>query len=99
MSAPAVISSQSSRDLASQVSIVSRIAQSIELRYRPNSYFRLGRVNVFPGFSYEKRDTRPSRKYELGRYLSSIDWAILETVDTCEAKSQLLTELITTITI
>ena len=44
----------------------------------------------------EKRDTRPSRKYEFGRYLSSIDWAILETVDTCEAKSQLLTELITT---
>ena len=44
----------------------------------------------------EKRDTRPSRKYEFGRYLSSIDWAILEMVDTCEAKSQILTELITT---
>ena len=47
MSAPVVISSVSSCDLASQVSTVSRIVQSIELRYRPNSYFRLGRVSRF----------------------------------------------------
>ena len=46
--------------------------------------------------SLEMRDTRPSRKYELGRYLSSIDWSILNEVGTCEAKSQFFTNLITT---
>ena len=46
--------------------------------------------------SLEMRDTRPRRKYELGRYLSSIDWSILNEVGTCEAKSQFFTNLITT---
>lgn len=44
----------------------------------------------------KKLDTRPSGRYEFGRYLSSVDWSILEEVETCEAKSQILTDLITT---
>jgi hypothetical protein len=42
-----------------------------------------------------RRDTRPSRKYELGRYLSSIHWPFLEDVESCEVKLQLLVDLIT----
>jgi hypothetical protein len=30
-----------------------------------------------------KRDTRPSRKMELGRYFSEIDWSSFEDLDTC----------------
>ena len=52
MSAPVVISSVSSCDLASQVSTVSRIVQSIELRSRQIHTFDLGECHVFPGFSY-----------------------------------------------
>ena len=42
-----------------------------------------------------RRDTHPSRKYELGRYLSSIHWPFLEDVESCEVKLQLLVDLIT----
>ena len=53
MSAPVVISSVSSCDLASQVSTVSRIAQSIELIDTDQIHtFDLGECQIFPGFSY-----------------------------------------------
>ena len=43
-----------------------------------------------------KRDTRPSRKAELGRYLSLIDWNIIGTASTCEEKYNLFSAIITT---
>jgi hypothetical protein len=42
-----------------------------------------------------RRYTRRGRKYELGRYLSSIHWPFLEDVESCEVKLQLLVDLIT----
>ena len=42
-----------------------------------------------------RRDTRASKKYELGRYLSSMHWPFLEDVESCEVKLQLLVDLIT----
>lgn len=43
-----------------------------------------------------KRDTRPSRKAMFGRYLSQIDWGLLETIGTCEEKNNYLTDIINT---
>lgn len=40
------------------------------------------------------RDTRPSRKQELGRYLRDIDWSIIQTTPSCEEKSNLFGSLI-----
>ena len=39
---------------------------------------------------------RASRKTELGRYLSSIDWSLVEYAEICEDKLKLLTDIITT---
>ena len=41
-----------------------------------------------------RRDTRPSRKYELGRYLGSVDWPVLDSVQGCENKLQLFVDLV-----
>ena len=46
--------------------------------------------------SVTQRDTRLSRKQELGRYLSSIDWSILDSVGSCESKLQLFLDLVKT---
>lgn len=35
-----------------------------------------------------KRDTRPSRRLELGRYLSQINWNVIDSNTTCEEKNQ-----------
>ena len=43
-----------------------------------------------------KRDTRPSRKAELGRCLSIIDWNVISTANTCEEKYNLISAIITT---
>ncbi len=43
-----------------------------------------------------KRDTRPSRKMELGRYLSEIDWSLFEDLDTFDEKCELLSDIIST---
>ena len=40
------------------------------------------------------RDMRPSRKSELGRYLTSCNWSILDHLKTCEEKLELFTDLI-----
>ena len=40
------------------------------------------------------RDTQPSRKQELGRYLNSIVWSIIESKSTCTEKNRLLVNLI-----
>ena len=37
--------------------------------------------------SLTRRDTHPSRKCELGRYLGSIDWSIVDSVLDCEKHS------------
>ena len=42
----------------------------------------------------KKRDTRPSRKNELGRYLSAIDWSIVESTVSSEDKLRLLIDFI-----
>ena len=39
-------------------------------------------------------DTRPSKKIELGRYLCSIDWSILDSIDRCGDKLQLFLNLV-----
>ena len=41
-----------------------------------------------------KRDTRISRKRELGRYLNSINWSVFDSLESCEDKLDLLTNLI-----
>ena len=41
-----------------------------------------------------KRDTRSSRRNELGRYLSSCDWSILNSLTNCEDKIKLFADLI-----
>ena len=41
-----------------------------------------------------KRDTRISRKRELGRYLNSINWSIFDSLESCEDKLELMTNLI-----
>ena len=41
-----------------------------------------------------KRHTRISRKRELGRYLNSINWSIFDSLESCEDKLDLLTNLI-----
>ena len=41
-----------------------------------------------------KRDTRSSRRNELGRYLSSCDWSILSSLTNCEDKIKLFADLI-----
>ena len=40
------------------------------------------------------RDMRPSRKSELGRFLTSFNWSILDHLKTCEEKLDLFTDLI-----
>ena len=40
------------------------------------------------------RDTRSSRKCELGVYLGSIDWSVLDSATNCESKLQLFQDLI-----
>ena len=42
----------------------------------------------------KKRDTRPSKKNELGRYLSAIDWSIVESTVSSEDKLRLLIDFI-----
>ena len=46
--------------------------------------------------SVTRRDTRLSRRHELGRYLSSIDWSFLDSVTGCESKFQLFLDLVKT---
>ena len=41
-----------------------------------------------------KRDTRISRKLELGRYLNSINWSTFDSLENCEDKLELMTNLI-----
>ena len=41
------------------------------------------------------RDLRPSKKDQLGRYLSSIDWTILASIDLVEDKAKLLEDYVT----
>ena len=41
-----------------------------------------------------KRDTRISRKRELGRYLNSINWSIFDALESCEDKLDLMTNII-----
>ena len=41
-----------------------------------------------------KRDTRISRKLELVRYLNSINWSIFDSLENCEDKLELMTNLI-----
>ena len=41
-----------------------------------------------------KRVTRISRKLELGRYLNSINWSIFDSLENCEDKLELMTDLI-----
>ena len=43
-----------------------------------------------------KRDTREIRKQELGRYLSSLNWDILNDIKSCNRKEQLFEDLIKT---
>ena len=43
-----------------------------------------------------KRDTRPSRKAELGGYLSKINWNTLENAESCEEKNELFSKIIST---
>ena len=43
-----------------------------------------------------KRDTRPTRKAELGRYLSKINWNTLEKAESCEEKNELFSKIIST---
>ena len=43
-----------------------------------------------------KRDTRPSRKMELGRYLSEIDWHLIESEKSCDEKCKFLSSAIMT---
>ena len=44
--------------------------------------------------SFTRRDTRASRKCELGRYFGCIDWSILDSVQDCESKLQLFQDLV-----
>ena len=44
--------------------------------------------------SLTRRDTHPSRKRELGRYLGSIDWSVLDSAPDCESKLQLFQDLV-----
>ena len=50
------------------------------------------------GFSSKKtitiRDTKPSNKLALGRYLCNIDWSIIDQVPTCEEKLELFNNLV-----
>ena len=39
-------------------------------------------------------DTRISRKLELGRYLNSINWSLVNSLENCEDKLELMTNLI-----
>ena len=41
-----------------------------------------------------KRDTRPSRKTELGRYLNEIDWSLFHNLETCEQKNAFFHDII-----
>ena len=43
-----------------------------------------------------KRDTRSSRKMELGRFLKQIDWHIMDSAMTCEDKNTVFTSIIST---
>ena len=44
--------------------------------------------------SFTRRDTRASRKCELGRYLGSIDWSILDCFPDCESKLHFFQDLV-----
>ena len=41
-----------------------------------------------------RRDTRPSRKCEFGRYLGSVDWSTLDSAPDCDSKLQMFNELV-----
>ena len=43
-----------------------------------------------------KRDTRPSRKMELGRYLSQVNWSLIENINTCQEKYDFFSRIILT---
>ena len=43
-----------------------------------------------------RRDTRPSRKLELGRFLNSIDWSVLNSSAECNNKLRLFSDLVKT---
>ena len=43
-----------------------------------------------------RRDTRASRKLELGRYFCRIDWSLVECTQSCAAKLQLFTDVVKT---
>ena len=53
-----------------------------------------GKHNTGSRRSFTRRDTRASRKCELGRYFGSIDWSILDYVQDCESKLQLFQDLV-----
>ena len=42
----------------------------------------------------KRRDTRPSRKRELGRYLASINWSVIHSTERCEDKLNLFIDLV-----
>lgn len=50
--------------------------------------------NTCSGRSLARRDTRPSRKCELGSYLGSIDWSVLDSAADCESKPQLFQDVV-----
>ena len=43
-----------------------------------------------------RRDTRGSRRAELGRYLGSVDWSVLDTAVGCENKLRLFCDFVRT---
>ena len=49
---------------------------------------------AFSRRSMSKRDTRHSKRNELGRYLCNCDWSILNSLTNCEEKVQLFADLI-----
>ena len=61
----------------------------VSLEPKPRS-----RHNTGSRRSFTRRDTRASRKCELGRYFGSIDWSILDSVQDCESKLQLFQDLV-----
>ena len=61
----------------------------VSLEPKPRS-----RHNTGSRSSSTRRDTRASRKCELGRYFGSIEWSILDSVQDCESKLQLFQDLV-----
>ena len=61
----------------------------VSLEPKPRSRHNTGSRRCFT-----RRDTRASRKCELGRYFGSIDWSILDSVQDCESKLQLFQDLV-----